>query len=396
MTFEEIEELSDEQIQEKEEEEAKSLLDIAAEATRKALDIIKSSLGRVSLDNLETTLMLHQDSIEELASSIPAPLLSGEPRVITTANTATIAWRTDKESSSLVSIVPGVEYDSTSDSPYTQTMGNPDVLETEHIVSIYNLEPDTLYHYQLRSKAKVGPEARSTDFTFRTRKEILEIANYTIENISDEVAIFKWVTNIEADSAIKYTPYRNNILAVDEAKVIYEDTYTTIHEVEGDNFEAGVIYEVELISKDLSENTVSEKISSFSTAKDDLPPVIYQVQTKSAISPGKNVKIQSIISWLTNENSTSKMYYQKGIARATDELDEMTAMDEDYTKTHVVVVTKFDPGTVYSFRVESIDSGGNTALSKVYTILTPRQQESVFQVIMKNIEEIFGWVGGVR
>ncbi len=152
----------------------------------------------------------------------------------------------------------------------------------------------------------------------------------------------------------------------------------------------------ELISKDIDGNQVNETIDNFSTANDDLPPIIAQVQTKSAISPGKNTEVQTIITWATNELSSSKVYFQEGISRVDEELKNQTAQERSYTKRHVAVITKFDPGKVYSFRVESIDSGGNTAISKIYTILTPRPQESVFPVIMKTLEEIFGWRAAIR
>ena len=116
----------------------------------------------------------------------------------------------------------------------------------------------------------------------------------------------------------------------------------------------------------------------------------------AALSPGKNTKVQTIISWRTNEPSTSRVYYQKGVIGKDQELSEITKLDTNYTKKHVVVITKFDPGTAYSFRAESIDSGGNASLSKIHTVLTPRQKESVFQVIMNNMEDIFGWVGEMR
>jgi len=238
--------------------------------------------------------------------------------------------------------------------------------------------------------------AQSRDFTFRTQSELIQVTNYTVELISPEQAIFKWVTNIESDSTIRYTPYRNSILANDEARTKYVDTITNIHEMDINNLEAGIIYKVELISKDADGNQTNETIDNFSTASDDLPPVITQVQTRSAISPGKNTKVQTIVTWVTNELSTSKVYFQEGIARTEEELKEQTNPENSYTKKHVAVITKFDPGKVYSFRVESTDSGENRAISKIYTILTPRQQESVFQVIMKNLEEIFGWVGAIR
>jgi len=238
--------------------------------------------------------------------------------------------------------------------------------------------------------------SKSKDFAFKTDKELLEISKYTVQQISDEKVIFKWVTNTEADSTVKYTPYRNGELAVEEYITKTNEAATTIHEVEIDNFEAGVIYDVELISQDIENNITTKTIEGFETSGNDLPPIISQVQTSSAISPGKNIKVQTIISWLTNELATSKVYYQKGIIAPEQNLSESTKLDSSYTKKHVAVINSFEPGTVYSFRIESIDSGGNTSLSKTYTILSPKQEESVFQVIMGNFESIFGWVGKIK
>ena len=397
LSFDEIEALLAEQKEtgEKIEQDKDSVF---MEAVKKAINLVKSVASEVSLSSLESTLMLQDDAINELANTIPAPLLSGEPKVITTATGVTVAWRTDKDSNSLVALAPEGSYKvaDNNDGVYLQVVGNSGDATKEHVVPIYELTPDTLYHYQLRSKASIGPMAKSRDFTFKTQSELIDITNYTIELLSPEEAIFKWVTNIESDSTIKYTPYRNNILASDESRTKYLEISTNIHEIGINNLEAGITYRIELISKDIEGNQTSETIDNFSTANDDLPPVITQVQTKSAISPGKNTKVQTIITWATNELSTSRVYFQEGIARADQELSDQTEQENSYTKRHVVVITKFDPGKVYSFRVESIDSGGNTAISKIYTILTPRQQESVFQVIMKNLEEIFGWVGKIR
>ncbi|MFA4941009.1 MAG: fibronectin type III domain-containing protein, partial [Patescibacteria group bacterium] len=382
--------------QEAETEKANSLLDMASQAVAKAMSIIKQTVSKVSLSSLESSLMVQQNSIEDLARAIPAPLLSGEPKVLITAKTATIIWKTNKEANSLIAIAKDDGYRIASDDPYLQIVGNPTDKTTDHLVMVHDLEPDSVYHYQLRSQAPIGPEARSNDFTFRTAKEILEIGSYAVQNISVTEGAFKWVTNVEADSTVRYTPYRNNILAKDEARTKYDKAITTIHEINVNDFEPGVIYQIDLLSSDLSNNTAEKNIDSFSTSEDDLPPVIYQVQTNSAISPGKEAKIQTIISWMTNEPSTTRVYYQSGIAASDKEMAESTKVDANYTKKHVAVITKFEPGKVYSFRVESIDSGGNVSLSKVYTILTPQQSDSVFQVIMKNMEDVFGWMKKVN
>lgn len=364
---------------------------ILKQTAEKAMDIFNRVASQVSIASLERTLSFQQDSIDKLANAIPAPVMSGEPRVTVAPKSATIAWQTDKEANSLVAIASAGQYDPAKENPYIQVTGNVDAKTKNHLVTIYNLEPETVYHYQLRNKPAVGPVSKSKDFTFTTEKEVLEIQNYTVQKISGQEAIFQWVTTVESDSKVKYIPYRNNILAVDEARTKTDSAFTTIHEIAVDDFEAGVGYEIELSSNDISGNTISKPIPTFFTSEDDLPPLIYQVQTDSAISPGKEVKVQTIISWLTNEPATTRVYYQKGIG-SQDELTESIQLDSNYTKKHVAVITKFEPGSIYRFKAESIDSGGNIALSKVYTILIPRQKETVFQIIMKNMEQTFGWV----
>ncbi|HMB65268.1 MAG TPA: fibronectin type III domain-containing protein, partial [Patescibacteria group bacterium] len=392
LSFEDIENMTEEE----KAQTAQELFDVANESTQKALKLLQNAQGEATLSNLEETLMLQYENIAQFANDLPAPLLSGEPRVITTAKSAIIIWRTDKDSNSLIALAPEGEYNSRADNPYTQVTGNPEERVTEHRVEINRLNPDTLYHYQLRSKADIGPLASSRDFTFRTQKEILEIRNYTVDKVSDQKAAFKWTTNVEADTKIRYTPYRDNQLSVEEEKTKENQAVTTIHNLTLENLEGGVNYEVELISSDLEGNTARRKISSFSTTEDNYPPVIKQIETESAIAPGGRTQVQSIISWRTNELSTSRVYYTEGVVGPEAELTRETRLDDNYTKKHVVVLTDFKPGTPYSFRAESIDSSGNKTLSQINTILAPQREESVFELIFKNLEGIFGWVGEMR
>lgn len=186
------------------------------------------------------------------------------------------------------------------------------------------------------------------------------------------------------------------MLSVDEAKTVRDKAFTTIHDISISEFEAGTAYQVEISGKDAGGNITSKVIPTFFTSEVDLAPTIFQVQTNLAISPGKDSKIQAVISWMTDEPTTSRVFYQKGFAASGTELAEKTSIDPNVTKKHAVVITKFDPGAIYTFKVESTDSGGNTTLSKTYTILAPKQKETVFQVIMKNFESMFGWVGNMK
>lgn len=380
----------------KAEELGKNNEQLLIEAAKKAMEIVSNVANTVSLGTLEATLFSQYDAIEKLATSIPAPIMGGEPGVVTTATTATIGWRTDKDSSSLVAYSPENIFkisENKGDDAYVQVVGDSDTKTKSHSVKIVDLKPETTYHYQLRSKADIGPMGKSIDFVFTTKAQTLEISNYTVQNVSTEKAIFRWITSSETDSKLVFVPYRGNKLAVEESKTLSEKGMTTIHEITVDGLEGGTIYQVELSGKNAKGNVTSRVIETYSTSADDLPPQIFQVQTESALSTGKDTRVQTIISWMTNEPTLGQVNYIKGVNQNADDFNEKTPLETGYGKKHVMVITKFTPGTVYSFRVSAIDSAGNQTLSKIYTILTPRQKESVFQLILKNFESTFGWMG---
>ncbi len=361
------------------------------EASRKALEIFNRLSNQVSLNFFEDTLIDHINSIEELAGVIPAPLLSGEPRLDIEADNAEVSWTTDKDSNSLVAIAPDDEYDADADESYVQVVGNADELTTQHSVKILGLRPDTLYHFQLRSQASVGPMGISSDFTFRTQLENLEMISFFAQVLDDFSATIKWVTNKETDSQITFIPYRGNILSLEEAKTAKDSDPTIIHEIKIEDFMPGIFYDIEIISRDDEGNSVTETIERFSTSEDDFPPEISQIKSESSIFIDKSDKVQTVITWLTNEPSTSMVYHMRGVQR-NKELENKTKLIKNYTKEHVVVIPSFKPGQVYSFMVESTDSGDNTSISKLHTFMTPKKSESIIQVIIKILEDTFGWV----
>jgi hypothetical protein len=371
---------------------AQNLFELATQAVQRAVGVIRSSASKLSLNFMESSLLDQQTSIDELAGFLPVPVMSGDPAVMVTDTTASISWRTDKEASSVVSFVPMDLYDESLANPYTQSAGDTAANTLNHQVVLNGLQPNTTYYYQLESKAALGAPAKSDRFVFRTEAESLGIQKYLVNNISDEQVSFQWVTSADTDSKVEYIPYKDEALDMTQARQKYDDYFTTIHNIMLDDLSAGVEYRVILSSQNKAGVSVQQVIDNFSTSDVDSSPFIDQVQTISAISPGKNLKIQTVISWLTNEPSTTRVYYKKGVAKEGEILPESTQLDENYTKKHVAVITKFDPGAVYSFQTESIDYSGKVSLSKIYTILTPRQEESVFQVIVKNLEGMFGWV----
>ncbi len=390
------EETEPEEIKPTEPEEKTDEKTILEQVSARTLEFISRIFPEISLNNITSDQIANINSLEELSGFIPAPILSGEPRVTVGATEATIGWTTDVEANSLVAMAPEDKYNPESKEPYLQVVGNSEELTLNHEVSLYNLSPNTTYHFQLRSKARLGDMAKSRDFTLKTTLEEFKIESFLSQIINAQEVNFKWVTNKEADAAVTLTPYHNNILAVDQSKTFKNNTISVIHEVKASGLEAGVIYLVEITSQDLAGNIAQETIDRFSTAEDDLPPEISHIKADSTVFLDRSNKTQTILSWLTNEPATSRLYYQEGVHGGDAKLAESTELNTNYTKEHVIVITKFKPGVVYSFRVESIDSGGNVSLSKVHTFMTAKKSESIIQVIIRILENTFGWMKKLR
>ncbi|MDO8240355.1 MAG: hypothetical protein Q7T51_00535, partial [Candidatus Moranbacteria bacterium] len=109
------------------------------------------------------------------------------------------------------------------------------------------------------------------------------------------------------------------------------------------------------------------------------------VRTDSALA--QNDKVQTIISWTTDEPATTELIYQEGRNAEKKAIKISNAL----TTSHVAVITTFKAGVVYYFQVKSTDLSENEATSSDYALLTPKRKENVIQIIINNFQDIFSW-----
>jgi hypothetical protein len=121
-------------------------------------------------------------------------------------------------------------------------------------------------------------------------------------------------------------------------------------------------------------------------------PISAYIKADSTVFVEDSGRTQTIISWYTNEPATSQVLYQEGVHGGRVELKDLTPVSFDYSKEHTVIINKLKPGTVYTFKVKSVDSGGNETISEAHTFMTAKKRESIFQVIMKILEDTFSWM----
>jgi len=326
-------------------------------------------------------------SITEIAPKvISSPIISGEsPQVEVGPDYAKIRWTTDKKANSIVALAKEKDYDPSKEEPYTLIVGNPDEMVTFHQVTIMDLEPATTYYFQVRSKSLIGPVAKSENKIFRTLSRKLEISDVNLNVVSEKEIAISWKTNLPAATKIVYTNSRTQ-----EKKEVEDISYLKDHTLSLKDLDSNSEYSLVITAKDEAGNESLSPTLIFSTGKDTTPPEISQVRSSLAISSKGDV-VQAVITWLTNELSTSRVYYLMG-ATWKEELVKSTPADKNFVQRHTVVLQALKPGQVYIFKVESIDSSGNVALSKNYTFLTPQQRKTIVQIMTSQFEQIFGWV----
>lgn len=293
---------------------------------------------------------------------------------------AKITWETANISTS------SIEYGYTSS--YGNYLDNKDEKVKNHAISLANLAPNSTFHFRVRSTEELGAILVSDDYTFST-PALPEITKYTLGEIKDNSIALSWTSNIPIDSNIRYTDKDAN-----DVKNIGKEEKSLDHSIVIANLDAGKVYKIEIQGRDDANNMASIPAFEVQTGMDAVSPEISQVRSQSAVLSTADDKVQSIISWRTNELASTKILWDLGGTKG-DNLANETALDANLTTNHIVVLTQFKPGTVYRFRVVSADKFGNVSTSADYTVLAPVKRQSIIQMIINQFENIFGWTKGI-
>lgn len=291
---------------------------------------------------------------------------------------AIVSWKTSSKTTSVV------EY--SLDDKFNQRVSSSD-FTTDHRVKLENLTPGALYNLRVKGEDENGSVFISSSITFETLGPP-QITNLKITPLKETAVEIFWNTDKETDSTIEYLNTNSGEKLTKGSpelsrnhKIILEDLATNTN------------YFFQILSTDVLGRQTRSDNYSFTTGRDERPPVISQVKSENAIS-ARGDKIQTIISWKTDEPATSQIIYKEGAQTEGKYIE--SPLDKELTVNHYVVLTTFRPGQIYRFKIKSSDQAGNEALSSEFTLLTPRQKESIIDLIVKNFESTFGFFKKLR
>ena len=329
--------------------------------------------------------------VQKVAGDIlKAPSIIGSPKVTPTTDGAVITWTTDRESNSMARMVPEDEWSADSKDPYTLTQGQPNESVTRHAVEVVGLKSATVYHFQVTSEDIAGLKGATTDDTFKTKSILPAVHNVKVSRVQEHAATINWDTgDVKAKGVVEYTNQRTHI-----TKSAGNAIFSTKQSLTIANLEFGSRYTGSVIAtNEGGENATSQQFS-FITVRDVIPPVISQVKNESTLYPGEDSKVQTILSWETDEPASCQVSYSQGLVKTGADTASMPAELNPLTK-HTQVVVGFAAGTVYKFWMKCHDAADNEAQSDDFVLITPVKEKNIIDIILQNFQGTFGWVNKI-
>lgn len=350
------------------------------------------SLGELSaLDKIDN-LGSFQDKLENLIDSLTPtfvpPFVADVAVSDITENAATVSWTTNSKTFGSVLYGKESDYHASSSAPYPANVSDTDPKGQTHSVHLTNLEPLTPYHYAVTAFAIFGVNRQTSDATFTTRapKVLPDIGSVT----TDGFTAF-WKTTTPASSIVEY----KNLKTGEVGKTGREDI-ATAHTVAVEHLAPNTSYEVKIYGFTSGGSRIdAAQTLTVRTKLDNTPPSILNLSVSNAFIPNRTDRLQTVVTWRTDEPATGAIQYGEGAAASTP-LSLQASEGDKLSTEHAIILTSLKPATLYRFQMSSADAAGNKDETSVKTILTPRESESVIGVIVKNFEDTFGFLSGKK
>ncbi len=188
------------------------------------------------------------------------------------------------------------------------------------------------------------------------------ISSINVTSITANSATINWMTNENSDSKVYYSA--TSPVNTSTTQTVNSASLIASHQLNLTGLNASTTYYYIVVSKDASGNTTTSVENSFITSQpaDVTAPVISSVSTTNVAST------TATITWTTNENSTSKVYYST--ATPLNFGTALTSTVSGLTTSHSIGLTGLNATTTYYYAVESTDASSNTATSSQSSFTT--------------------------
>lgn len=268
--------------------------------------------------------------------------------------------------------------------------------ETTYTAELTGLLDGTKYYYKINTFDSDNSEYEGTvlDFTTLPRPRISNVRIQQVANTAQSTVLVTWMTNTDVSSIVTYYPEENTADARDEVNVaLTKGEHRMI--IRGLAPQTNYILVVK--GRDKIGNEATSDTQRITTATDTRPPQISELHVEGAAIPptastAQESMAQLIVSWNTDEPSTSQVEFGEGTGTT---YSSKTQEDSNLTYNHLVIISGLTPSKVYHVRTISKDKAGNTGNSIDTVTITPKATENALNLVITNLQEAFGFLGGL-
>jgi len=256
-------------------------------------------------------------------------------------------------------------------------------------VRIDNLTDETTYFYRIIAIDKSDNELRADNsFTTPAKPVIRAVQLQPVADAAVTTYDVVWTSNVPISSSVVFSASGK------ASKSSAKGDLETEHTLRVEGLEDQATYSITVSGRDQFGNFAEYTAPSVTTPIDTRAPKLSNLTIEvRASGVGSTQKAQIIVSWETDEPSTSMVEYDQGISG--DTYGFKSQQDQVYSTTHVVILSELEPSKIYHLRAVSSDKSGNQGSSPDTSAITGKTQKSIIDIILNSLINSFGWLGKV-
>ncbi len=262
---------------------------------------------------------------------------------------------------------------------------NTSAQESPYSAILPDLEDGTKYLYKLVMYDNEGSQYESSIFSLTTppRPRISELRFQPVEGEPTSTQRVTWITNIATTTGVSYG--KTNGTTID----LTNNELKTAHEMVLKGLEDDSEYFLIAQGRDGAGNLATSDRQVFETALDTRPPKVSDVLIEPSVrGSGAEARGQIVVSWKTDEPSTSQVAYAEGSSATT--FNNRTAEDATLTTEHLVIVSELPTSKVYTIMPVSKDKSGNAGNGTKQPSIIGRASDSVLNIVLNTLKKVFG------
>lgn len=264
--------------------------------------------------------------------------------------------------------------------------------KTTYNVTLDNLLDGTKYYYKVNTLDSEDEEYDGSTLSFETlpRPKISNVRIQQVRGSAQTVVLITWSTNTETSSIVSYYPDGRPEELLDEVNVKLQKGE---HRVLVRNLLPQTPYTLVVKGRDKAGNEAESDPQRFTTATDTRAPQVSEVNVEGTVATrgGDNTEeeaeAQLVVSWTTDEQSTSQVEYGEGTGTT---YSQKTQEDTNLVTNHTVIISGLTPSKVYHIRIVSRDKVGNVGNSIDTVAITPKATANALDLVITSLRSILG------